>query len=108
MATHPVTPDSTAGPVPVACSLGFVGLAAQARRWERLTNQAMTEREETASGLRLRFRAEPGVEKELRRLADAENQCCSWATWTVRTEVVLEVRSAGEGIAVLHGMLGRA
>jgi hypothetical protein len=86
-------------------------MAAQVSRWEQLTDRTLTECEETASGLRLRFRAEPGVENELRQLADVESECCSWAAWTVRTapsEVVLEVRSTGEGIAVLHGLFGGA
>lgn len=36
-----------------------------------------------------------------------ETECCSWATWTVETNAgasVLDVRSAGLGIAALHGM----
>jgi hypothetical protein len=107
MATNPITSENSADAVPVACSLSSADLAAQASRWEQLATRALTERAETADGLRLCFQAEPGIEDELHKLADVENQCCPWATWMMRPgtrEVVLEVRSTGEGIAVLHGM----
>ena len=91
--------------IPVACTLGASGLAAQARRWEQLMARALTGREETPDGLRLSFR--PEAEDELRALVAVETGCCAWATWTVEPAegaVVLGVRSAGEGIATLHAM----
>ena len=100
------TDDNTAG-VPVACSLTTEGLADQAGRWARLTARAMTGRALTADGLRLDFRPEPGIEDELRALVAVETQCCAWATWTVRanpTQLVLDVRAAGDGVTALHGM----
>ena len=93
--------------VPVACTLTTAGLAAQAGRWERLIARAMTECIQTAYGLRMSFRPEPGVEDELRRLVAVENDCCSWAAWAVETNAgasVLDVRSTGPGIATLHSM----
>ena len=107
MTSQPGAIDGDDGAVPVACRLTAAALAAQNGRWERLAARAMTGRSETADGLRLSFRREPGVDDELRRLAEAENQCCPWADWTVRTHtghLVLDVRSAGEGIGALHGM----
>jgi hypothetical protein len=94
--------------LPIVCTLSSADLAAQADRWKRLIARAMTERTETADGLRLSFRPEPGVEEELRRLVAAESQCCSWAAWAVETNAgatVLDVRSSGPGVAALHGML---
>jgi hypothetical protein len=94
---------------PVACALTAAGLAAQGKRWAQLIARAMTERAETADGVRLRFRAED--EEELRALVAVENECCSWATWTVERDAgtfVLDVRSTGEGIATLHGMFAPA
>jgi len=47
------------------------------------------------------------VEEELRALAAIENDCCSWARWTVEAgegRVALVVASTGEGIAALHSM----
>ena len=97
-----------ADPAAVACALSSADLAAQYSRWEQLAARAMTGRAETADGLRLCFRREPGAEEELRALAAAENECCPWAAWTVRADagqIVLDVRSASaEGVATLHGM----
>jgi hypothetical protein len=106
--TAPRTPadDIPAAP-PVACSLTRAGLAEQVDRWQRLAARALAGHTQTADGVRLSFRAEPGAEQELRALAAVEAGCCSWATWTVRasaTEVVLDVRAAGDGVAALHGM----
>jgi len=92
---------------PVACTLSSAGQAAQAGRWDRLIALAMTERAQTADGLRLSFRPGPGVEDELRGLVAVERECCSWAAWTVETNAgatVLDVRSTGPGVAALHGM----
>ena len=90
---------------PVACTLTPADLAAQGERWRRLMAWAVTERAETADGLRVRFR--PGAEEELRTLVAAETECCPWATWTVDTDAqqaVLDIRSAGAGVAALHSM----
>ena len=91
--------------IPVACTLGVTDLAAQGRRWERLMTRALTGRAEIADGLRLTFR--PEAEAELRALVAVETGCCAWAAWTVEPTagaVVLDVRSADEGIATLHTM----
>ena len=91
--------------IDIACTLGVTDLRAQARRWQRLMARALTERSETADGLRLTFR--PDAEDELRALVAVETGCCAWAAWTVEPTaeaVVLDVRSAGEGIATLHAM----
>src|SRR5260370_188276 len=99
------------GTAPVACRLTSAGLAAQAGRWARLIARALAERTESADGVRLSFRPEPGAAEELRVLAAIENQCCPWAEWTVDTSagaVVLDVRSGAEGLATLHGMFRRA
>jgi hypothetical protein len=101
------TPDEdTAASVPVACSLTMEGLAEQAGHWARLAH-AMTAHTKTADGLRLGFRPEPGIEEQLRALVAVETQCCPWATWTVHasaTQLMLDVRAAGDGVTVLHGM----
>jgi hypothetical protein len=103
----PQSTGETGGTEPVACTLTSAGLAAQADSWKRLIARSMTECTQTADGLRMSFRPEPGVEEELRRLVAVESECCSWAAWAVGTDAgapVLDVRSAGEGVAALHGM----
>ena len=102
-----ITSEQDDGTVPVACTLTSADLAAQGRRWERLAARAMTERAETADGLRLVFRPEPGAEEELRALVAVENECCAWADWAVAADggqLVLSVRSDAAGVASLHGM----
>jgi len=99
--------DTTADAAPVACSLSRAGLAEQAGRWERLAARAMTGRERTGHGIRVTFRPGPGTEEELRALADVESRCCPWAVWAVHadgTRLVLDVRSAGDGVAALHAI----
>jgi MerR family transcriptional regulator, copper efflux regulator len=106
----PHTIGEPGGAEPVACTLTSAGLTAQADAWKLLIAGAMTEYTQTADGLRMTFRPEPGVEEELRRLVAVERECCSWAAWVVETDAgapVLDVRSAGEGIAALHGMFRR-
>jgi hypothetical protein len=107
MTTHHITTEDSGGTVPVACTLTSAGLAAQVGRWEQVAALAMTERAETEHGLRIVFRAEPGAEEELRALVAVEEECCAWADWTVEADdrqIVLDVRSAAEGIATLHAM----
>jgi hypothetical protein len=112
MMTTPQTPSGqTDDTGPVACTLTPAGLAAQAGRWGRLIAGAVVGRTGTHDGVRLSFRSEPGTEDELRALVAAENECCSWATWTVDTSTgttVLDVRSSGDGVATLYTMFGLA
>ena len=99
--------DTAAAAAPVACSLSRAGLAEQADRWERLAAGAMTGRKKTGHGIRVTFRPGPGTEAELRVLVDVESRCCPWAAWTVHadgTRLVLDVRSAGDGVAALHAL----
>ena len=99
--------DTTAAAKPVACSLSQAGLAEQAGRWDRLAARAMTGREQTGHGIRVTFRPGPGIEEELRALVDVESRCCPWAVWTVHADgarLVLDVRSAGDGVAALHAI----
>jgi hypothetical protein len=107
MTTPRITTAQAGGTVPVACTLTPDDLAVQADRWQRLMARAMTERAETAHGLRICFRREPGAEEELRRLVAVESECCAWADWTVAMSagtLMLDVHSTGAGIATLHGM----
>lgn len=107
MATGQIRHDGT-GTGPVACTLAAADRAARIDSWTQLARRAMTQRAQTARGLRVSFHTGPGIEDSLRQLAAAESECCFWATWTVETrdeQVVLDVSSAtDEGIATLHSM----
>lgn len=92
----------------VACALTTADLAAQAQRWTRLVGDAGIARERTNDGIRLVFRAEPDVERELRALVAVENACCSWARWQVLHQghkLVMRASATDHGIATLHGLV---
>ena len=92
---------------PVACTLTNDDLKTQRERWVRLWREAGHHRVETEDGVRLVFARQPGVADELRSLVAVENECCSWARWTVSIDgddVFMDARSRGEGTAVLRRM----
>jgi hypothetical protein len=91
----------------IACSLTDANLKTQRERWLALGESFGLGRTETEDGLRLRFRGDPAIEAELEALVAVENDCCSWAAWTVERDdgaLVMAVRSKGDGIATLNGM----
>ena len=93
----------------IACELSGNEFGTQAERWLRLGRAAGLGRTGTEDGVRIRFRDEPAVERELRALAAVESDCCRWARWEVHRaggELVLRVRSAQAGAAALHAMFG--
>ena len=92
----------------VACTLNETNLKTQRERWINLGENFGIARHETADGLRLTFKNHRAVAAELEALVQVENDCCSWAAWTVEGSedgaLVMAARSQGEGIATLHGM----
>jgi hypothetical protein len=93
----------------IACELSGDETATREERWMRLGRDAGLGRVGTEDGLRIRFRDEPAVERELRALIAAESKCCAWARWEVHRvggELVMQVSSAPEGAAALHAMFG--
>ena len=91
----------------VACTLTAHDLSAQAQRWRALGERAGLERVTTDDGIRITFRDDHSIERELRALVEVENGCCSWASWEVVREygsLAMRARSSGNGVSVLHGM----
>ena len=85
---------------PVACSLDATGYRSRQAEWQALSSEALREHSRTATGMRLTFAAQPGVEDRLEALAALERECCAFATWTVSRgaeTVTLTVESDGEG-----------
>jgi hypothetical protein len=83
----------------VACSLEGADLADRRERWLQLGERAGIDVLTTKNGLRLLFRAAPGVEGELGRLAELERDCCAFAEWSVHTrgeELALDVTADSE------------
>ena len=92
----------------IACALGQEALVERQQRWQALAARAGLDIVSSDGGLRLIFRADRGVEMELRELGALERECCAFADWSVRSEdgeVVLEVRGeSDEAIAAVQGM----
>lgn len=96
---------------PVACTLNGADHKSQRERWIAVGRAFGRSRQETDDGLRLVFEGHPAVETELRALVSVENECCSWATWSVDRGdgvLVMAARSRGEGTATLHTMFREA
>jgi hypothetical protein len=91
----------------VACTLSDTDLKTQRERWLSLGENFGLGREETIDGLRLNFRYHPQIQEELEALVAVENQCCSWAAWSVERhedQLVMAARSQETGVTTLHGM----
>jgi hypothetical protein len=91
----------------VACTLSDTDLKSQRERWLTLCGNFGLGRRETEDGLRLDFRYHPAVRAELDAVVAVENECCSWAAWSVEREgdtLVMAARSTGTGVETLHGM----
>jgi hypothetical protein len=96
----------------VACTLIDTDLKTQRERWLNLGENFGLGRYETDDGLRLTFKDHPAVETELQALVAVENECCSWAAWSIERgedgTLVMAARSQDDGIAALHGMFTSA
>jgi len=96
----------------VACTLIDTDLKTQRERWINLGENFGLGRYETDDGLRLTFKDHPAVEAELQALVAVENECCSWAAWSIERgedgALVMAARAQGDGIAALHGMFTSA
>jgi hypothetical protein len=91
----------------VACTLSDTDLKGQRDRWLNLGENFGLGRQETQDGLRLSFRYHPAVREKLDSLVAVENECCSWADWSVEAGhevLVMAARSEGTGVETLHGM----
>ena len=95
----------------VACTLNDADLKSQRDRWLNLGEHFGIARKQTEDGLRITFKDHPAVAVELQALVAVENECCSWADWSVEREdgaLVMAARSDGEGVVALHGMFTTA
>lgn len=94
--------------VVIPCSLEQAELADRRDRWHRLAERAGGAVLTTENGLRLLFRAAPGVEAELHQLVELERDCCAFAEWSLHTEqatLILDVSAESEeGIAAVQTM----
>jgi hypothetical protein len=91
----------------VSCTLTNSDRGTRRERWRQVGADGVGGVVETPTGLRLVFRSSPQVAQELAELAELEQECCAFATWTVGAEgthLVLDVHSEAEGLAALRAM----
>lgn len=69
--------------LPLACTLGATDGAERSRRWRQLAADAAPVTRRTEGQLAISYQPGPGVLDELRTLAAAEAECCSFVAWAV-------------------------
>jgi hypothetical protein len=69
-----MTPDS----LPIACTLSPDGMEARLALIDALAADGLLDRTATETGLRVRLRDTPDVERRTRELVAAESACCSF------------------------------
>ena len=82
-----MTIEPTTSPIPIACDMTDAPDTAEERMAEygRLFAQALAGREWTDEGVRLRLRADDGIEAWVRDLAVREKACCPFFDFAVST-----------------------
>lgn len=96
--------------VPIACSLDVGAVPDRVSQWQALVRRA-TSREPVSGGMALTFPASADLAAEVTRLAVAEQDCCSFFTFTVRLttgKIRLEVQAPADAAAVVAAMFGTA
>ena len=80
--------------IPMACTLTPDGLTARLGLIDALAADALSERTETARGVRVRLRDTPEIERRTRALIAAESECCAFLDFALTREgdaLVLEI-----------------
>jgi hypothetical protein len=80
--------DIPSASTPIVCDMTDAPDTDQQRlaEYRRLFEQALVGREQTAEGIRFRFRADPGIEDWVRDLAAREKACCAFYAFAVTVE----------------------
>ena len=100
---------TTGRDLPLACTLEGAAFAERRARWGALSQRALAGRERMPGGVRLRYRAEPGVGDELRELVRLEGDCCAFLEMRLRDDgagLVLEVSGPPEAAEVVEAFAG--
>jgi hypothetical protein len=90
--------------LPLACTLGPNDGAARLDAWRGVSAAAGRGRTVAAGQVILRFREEPGVGDELRRLVEAERECCAFLGWQLTHaagEWTVEITGSDEELKAL-------
>ena len=72
--------------LPIACTLSSDGMTARLALIDALAADGLLDRAPTASGMRVRLRDTPDIEKRTRELVAAESACCAFLDFTLGRE----------------------
>jgi hypothetical protein len=72
--------------LPIACTLTLGGMTARLALIDALAADGLLDRTPTASGLRVRLRDTPEIERRTRELVAAESRCCAFLDFTLRRD----------------------
>ena len=89
---------------PIACTLSPDGLTARVALFDALAGAALLERSATDSGLRVRLRDTPDIERRARELIAAESACCPFLDFELSHEddaLVLEISGPADARPVI-------
>jgi hypothetical protein len=72
--------------LPIACTLSPDGMTARLALIDALAADGLLDRTPTASGMRVRLRDTPDIERRTRELVAAESACCAFLDFTLGRE----------------------
>jgi hypothetical protein len=90
--------------LPIACTLSPDGMTARLELIDALGADGLLERARTDSGLRVRLRDTPEIERRTRELVAAESACCAFLELELRREeggLVLEIAGPDDARPVI-------
>jgi hypothetical protein len=80
--------------LPIACTLTAEGMTSRVALIDELAADALIDRTATGTGLRVRLRDTPEIERRTRELVAAESRCCAFLDFTLSRdegELVLDI-----------------
>ena len=72
--------------IPIACTLAPDGMTARLALIDALAADGLLDRTPTDTGLRVRLRDTPDVERRIRELVAAESKCCAFLDFELARE----------------------
>jgi hypothetical protein len=95
--------------LPIACSLDTDGFRRRLEQFRETFERGLLATDRFPGGGRFRFRSVPGLEDELRSLAERERACCPFFRFEIATrgdEIWWEARVEGGAEPILEEFLG--
>jgi hypothetical protein len=96
--------------IPIACTLGPEDMNARRALIDTLAADGLLERAATDSGLRVRLRDTPDVERRTRALIAAEARCCAFLAFDLKRDhgaLVLDISGPPEARPVIDLFFAR-